>query len=96
MCSLRVEQPLELVIVVGPATPSTVSPYLRWNAFRRCRRQLIETARCGNLETEGRQIALQDGDVGALHAQREHAASETRDDDEEVLEPELDFVVAAA
>jgi hypothetical protein len=43
MCSFELSSRFSLVIDVGPATPSTESLYLRWNAFRRCRVWLLKT-----------------------------------------------------
>jgi hypothetical protein len=47
MCSFELSSRLSLVIDVGPATPSTESRYLRWNAFKRCRVWLLKTPEAG-------------------------------------------------
>src|ERR1700722_7048301 len=47
MCSFELSSRLSLLTDVGPATPSTETLYLRWNAFKRCRVWRLKTPEAG-------------------------------------------------
>ena len=82
MCSLALSSRFSVAIDVGPATPSTERPYLRWNAFRRCRvwtREVGPSRAC--LKPSAVRSCCSASDVAAAHPDRAAAACRTAADE---------------